>query len=68
MIRGLIANTGVQTLVIIIIKILRDADLRVSQVDKNGPLTDFEHLRFEARPEALSLRVIITVAAAALRA
>ena len=64
----LIVDAGVQALVIVIVKIISDAALRVSQISKNGPLADFKDLRFEARPEALGLRVVIAVAAAALRA
>jgi len=47
-IRRLIVNAGVQTLVIVVVKIVGDAALRVSQVGKNGPLADLEDLRFEA--------------------
>ena len=48
----LIVDAGVQTLVIVVVKIVGGAGLRVGQVRKNGPLADFEDLRFEARPEA----------------
>ena len=61
-------DTGVQALVVAVVKIVADADLGVGQVGKNGPLTDFEHLRFEARPQTFGLRIIVAVAAAALRA
>ena len=54
-IRHLVANTGVQAVVIIVVKIVGDAGLRIGQVGKNGPLADFEHLRFEPRPEAFGL-------------
>ena len=64
----LIADAGVQAFVIVVVKIIGDAGLRVGQVGKNGPLAPFEHLRFEPGPEALGLRIIVTVAAAALRA
>ena len=64
----LVANTGVQAFVIVVVKIIGDAGLRVGQVGKNGPLAPFEHLRFEPGPEALGLGIIVTVAAAALRA
>jgi hypothetical protein len=47
-IRCLIADTGVQALVIIVVKIVGHAGLGVGQIGKNGPLADFEHLRFEA--------------------
>ena len=35
----LIANAGVQALVIVVVKILGDAGLRVGQVSENSPLT-----------------------------
>ena len=54
-IRRLVANAGVQAVVIIVVKIVGDAGLRVDQVDKNGLLAQFEHLRFEAGPEAFGL-------------
>ena len=46
-IRRLVANAGVQAVVIVVVKIVGDAALRVGQVGKNGPLTEFEHFRFE---------------------
>ena len=67
-IRGLVINTGVQALVIIVIKIVGDAGLRVGQVGKNESLAAFEHLRFETRPQAFGLGIIVAVAASALRA
>jgi hypothetical protein len=48
MIGCLIADAGVQALVIIIVKIVGHAGLRVSQVGKDGPFAQFEDLRFEA--------------------
>ena len=54
-IRRLVANTGVQAVVIVVVKIVGDASLRVGQVGKNGPLAQFEHLGFEAGPEAFGL-------------
>jgi hypothetical protein len=54
--------------VIAVVKIIGDAGLRVGYVRKNGPLAPFENLRFEARPQALSLGVIVAVAVLALRA
>ena len=66
-IRFLVANAGVQAVVIIVVKIVGDAGLRVGQVGKNGPLAQFEHLRFEAGPEAFGLGVVVALAAAALR-
>ena len=67
-IRRLIVDTRVQALVIVVVKIIGDAALRVRQIRKNGPLADFEHFGFEARPEAFGLCVVVAVAAAALRA
>ena len=71
-IRCLVANAGVQAVVIIVVKIVGDAGLRVGQVGKNGPLAQFEHLGFEAGPEAFGLGVVVALAlpgttAAALR-
>ena len=51
----LVVDAGVQALVIIVVKIVGHAALRVSQISKNGPLADFEHFGFEARPEAFGL-------------
>ena len=51
----LIANAGVATLVVVIVKIVRDAGLRIGQVRKNGPVPRFEFFGFEARPETLGL-------------
>ena len=67
-IRGLLVNAGVQALVSIVLNLVGDAGLRVSQVGKNGPLAACEHVGFEARPPAFSLGIIVAVAAAALRA
>jgi len=69
---SLVVDTGMQPLVIVIVKIIGDAALRIRQVGKKGPLANFEHLRFEAGPQAFGLHVIIAVAlpgttAAALR-
>ena len=64
----LIANAGVQALVIVVVKIVGDAGLGVGQVGKNRPLAQLEHLGFESGPEALGLRIIVAVAASALRA
>ena len=63
----LIVDAGVQALVIIVVKIVGDAGLRVGQVGKNRPLAEFEHLGFEPGPQALGLRIIVAIAAAALR-
>ena len=61
-IRRQVVDTGMQPLVIVIVKIIGDAVLRICQVGKKGLLADFENLRFEARPQAFGLRVIIAVA------
>ena len=67
-IRRLVANAGVQAVVIVVVKIVGDAGLRVGQVGKHRPLAEFEHLRFEAGPEAFGLGIVVALAAAALRA
>ena len=64
MIGYLIADARVQALVIVTVKIVGDAGLRVSWVGKNGPFAQFEDLRFEAWPEALRLRLVVVVTAA----
>ena len=64
----LIANTEVQTLMIIAVKIVSYADLGVGQGGKNRPFAQSEYLGFEPGPAALGLRIIVAVAAAALRA
>ena len=69
----LIVDAGMQALVVVVVKIVGHAALRVSQIRKNGPLADLEHFGFEAGPEAFRLRVVVAVAlpgttAAALRA
>ena len=51
----LIAGAGVQAFVIVVVKIIGDAGLRVGQVGKNGPFAPFEHLRFKPGPEAFGL-------------
>ena len=72
-IRYLVANTGVQAVVIIVVKIVGDAGLRVGQIGKNRPLAQFEHLGFEPEPETFRLLIVVAVAlpgttASALRA
>ena len=52
---------------IVVVKIVGDAGLRVGQVGKNGPHAEFEHPRFEAGPEAFGLGVVVAITAAALR-
>lgn len=59
-IRGLVADAGVQPVVVVIVKIVGDAGL--------GPLAQFEHLRFESEPETFGLGVVVALAQAALRA
>ena len=54
-IRRPVANTGVQAVVIVVVKIVGDAGLCVGQVGKNGPFAEFEHLRFESGPETFRL-------------
>ena len=44
-----------RSLVLILLKILGDAGLRVGQVVEDGLVAGFEHLRFETRPPALGL-------------
>ena len=51
----LVVNTGVQTVVIVVIKIVGDAGFRAGQVGKNGPLAEAEHLGFESGPETFRL-------------
>ena len=46
-IRRLVTNAGVQSLVIVVVKIVGDAGLGVGQVGKKGPLADFEYRCFE---------------------
>lgn len=55
----LIVNARVQPFVIVVVKIVGDAGLGVGQVDKNGPLADFQDLRFEARPQTFRLGIIV---------
>ena len=54
-IRRLVASAEVRAIVIVLVKIVGDADLRVDQAGKNGPLAEFEHLRFEPGPAAFGL-------------
>jgi len=68
MIGRLIVDARVQPLVIVVVKIVGHAGLSIGQVSKNGPLAAFQDLRFEARPQALGLGIIVAVAAATLRA
>ena len=44
----MIVDAGVQVLVIVVVKILGHATLRVRQIRKNGPLADFAHFGLEA--------------------
>ena len=68
MIGCLVVDAGVQALVVVIVKIVGDAGPGVGQVGENGPLAEFEHLRFESGPQAFDLGIIVAVAAPALRA
>ena len=54
-------------LVVVVVKIIRDAGLRIGQVRKNGPVTEFEQLRFEAGPQTLGLGMVVALAAAAVQ-
>jgi hypothetical protein len=58
----------VQALATVIIQLVGDAGLDISQVEKNEPFTDFEHFGFEARPETFGLCIIVVITPAALRA
>jgi hypothetical protein len=44
----LVVDAGVQAFVIVVVKIVSNAGLSVGLVRKNGPLVDFQDLRFEA--------------------
>lgn len=44
----LIVNAGVAPLVVVIVKIIRDAGLRIGQVRKIGLVSCFEFLRLKA--------------------
>lgn len=55
------------TVVIVVVKISGHAGLRVGEVRKNGPVPQFEHLRFETHPETLGLGIIVAVADAAVQ-
>ena len=72
-IRYLVTNAGVQMVVIIVVKIVGDAGLRVGQVGKNRPLADLEYLGFKPGPDTFRLHIAVAVAlpgttASALRA
>ena len=68
MIACLVVDAKVPPLVIVVVKIVRHAGLRVGQVGKNEPLAAFEYFGLEARLQAFGLRIVIAVTAAALRA
>ena len=61
-IRYLVTNAGVQMVVIIVVKIVGDAGLRVGQVGKNRPLADLEYLDFKPGPKTFRLRIAVAVA------
>ena len=67
LIRLLVANTGVATVMIIVINIRGDADLGIRYIGKDGPVAGFEHLGFEAGPEAFGLGVVVAFAPPAVR-
>ena len=50
-----------------VVKIISYVGLGIGQVGKNGPLTPFERLRFEAGLEAFGLGIAVAAAAATLR-
>ena len=58
----MINNAGVQSVVVVVVKILGDAGLRIGQVGKNGPLAEFKHLRFTAGSQAFILCVVVALA------
>ena len=66
-IRLLTANAGVAKLVIVVVKIVCHAGLRVSQVGENGPVAGFEFLGFEAGPQAFGSGIVVALAASAVR-
>ena len=45
---GVVVDAGMQPLVVVVVKIIGDAALRIGQVGKDGPLAAFEDIRFEA--------------------
>ena len=48
LIRLLISNAGVATLVIVVVNIVGDVGLGIGQVCKNGPVAGFEFFGLEA--------------------
>ena len=66
-IRCLVADAGVPPVVIIVVKIKGLTGLCVGQVRENGPLAALQFFGFDARPAAFGLRIILALAAAALR-
>ena len=61
-IRGLIADAGVQPVVIVVVKINGPLDLRTGEVRKKGPLAALKFLGFEVGPQALGLVVVVAIA------
>ena len=55
LIKLMVADARVATFVVIMVKIVSDAGLGISQVLRNGPVPGFEFLRFKARPQAFNL-------------
>jgi len=67
LIRLQVANTGVATVVTIVVKILGDTGLGIGYVGKDGPVAGFERLGFEAGPQAFRLRVVVASATPTVR-
>ena len=65
--RLLVANAGVATVMIMVIKIRGDAGLGIRLIRKDGPVAGFEHLGFEAGPQTFRLGVVVAFAAPAVR-
>ena len=63
----MIANIAVSALVVTAVKIGRDIVLGIGQVIENGPVVGLECPGFEMGPQALGLRVVIVLAASAVR-
>ena len=68
LIRFLIADAGVATFVVIVVKIRDDAGLGTGQVGEDGPVAGFEFLSFQARLQAFRLGIVVAFAASAVRA
>ena len=66
LIRPLIADAGVATLVVIVVKIVGNAGLRVGQVVEDGPVAGFEFLSFKAGPQAFGWGIVVALATSAV--